>query len=136
MSLINRLNLLTFLLQVWFRKLFKSFHKSFCSQGGGSASAHAGIPSPRTRHPPQDQTPSWDHAPPGTMHPPPARQDQGVGSTRGRYASCWNAILLKLNILYFSDAYVGNEYYSQILCLNLLFFADKEPRKLPLLVLV
>ena len=50
---------------------------------------------PRTRHPPgpgtpQDQATPPRPAPPGTRHPPPAD-----GYCCGRYASYWNAFLLK-----------------------------------------
>ena len=63
----------------------------------GSASVHAGIPHPPTRHPPGADTPPWDQAPPWKQTPPPPqhRACWEIRSTRGRYASYWNAILLK-----------------------------------------
>ena len=59
------------------------FHRRvwFCSQEGVvSASVHAGIP-----HPPEQTTPGVD--------PPWRRACWEIRSTRGRYASYWNAIL-------------------------------------------
>ena len=51
---------------------------------GGSASVHAGIPPPGTRHPPtpwdqtpQDQTPPWDQTPPRAEYA--GRYGQPVG---------------------------------------------------------
>ena len=90
--------------------------------GGVSASVHAGI------HPPWEQAPSkadtplgadtpqsrhllgadtpWSRHPPGAdippgadTHPPPHRACWETRWTRGRYASYWNAILLKLSFL-------------------------------------
>ena len=46
--------------------------------GGGSASMHAGIPTP----------------PLGPGRPPPREADSRIRSTSGRYASYWNAFLL------------------------------------------
>ena len=72
-----------------------------------------GYPPPRTR-PPRDQTtpgtrPPWDQTPPRTRPPwtrhppeqtpppgadtPPWEADSSIRSTRGRYASYWNAFL-------------------------------------------
>ena len=86
--------------------------------GGGSASVHAGIPPqppppgpcthppldhapthPSTMHPPPQNAPTPpDHTPtPPTMQPPPRhRACWEIRSTRGRYASYWNAILFGL----------------------------------------
>ena len=66
--------------------------------GGVSASMHAGIP-------PQEQTPLQGADPPQSRHPPRADTSREqtpplcsacweIQSTRGRYASYWNAILL------------------------------------------
>ena len=93
--------------------------------GGVFASVHAGIPSPRSRHPPpgadppgtdtpprsrhtpgadtpQEQTPPGSrphlgaNTPPGSRHPlPPPEADSGIRSMSGRYASYWNAFLFK-----------------------------------------
>ena len=65
------------------------FHRRvwFCSQGGGSASVHAGIPPP----------------PP---HPHHRRACWEIRSTRGRYASYWNAILLNICLLYEQDNHI------------------------------
>ena len=42
-------------------------------RGGGSASVHAGIPPPKSRHPPE-QTPPWEQThSPGSRHPPGSR---------------------------------------------------------------
>ena len=76
---------------------------------GGSASVHAGIPQPPcsgTMHPWDHAPPPQDHAPlpPGTMHPPgpctPSRRRacREIRSTRGRYASYWNAILFSIDV--------------------------------------
>ena len=79
---------------------------------GRSASVHAGIP-PRSRHPPgadtpmgadlapPEQTPHGIRHPPRSRHPPTPLREQTpprrgcweIRSTRGRYASYWNAIL-------------------------------------------
>ena len=50
--------------------IFTPVCQSFCSQEGGSASVHAGIPPPlpRTRHPTPPQKPG---TPPGSRPPPP-----------------------------------------------------------------
>ena len=88
--------------------------------GGVSASVHAGIPHPPSRHPlgagtpleqtpPQNRHPSWELAPPWSSTPweqtppgadtppeqtPPLREaDSGIRSMSGRYASYWNAFL-------------------------------------------
>ena len=66
---------------------------------GGSASVHAGIPPPGSQHPPPPRskhTPQ-DQAPPNGSRPPPRhRACWEIRSTRGRYASYWNAILFIL----------------------------------------
>ena len=49
---------------------------------GGSASVHAGIPPPGAA------------PPPGADPPPKSRACWEIRSTRGRYASYWNAFLL------------------------------------------
>ena len=86
---------------------------------GVSASVHAGIP-PGSRHPlgadpavadtppgsrhPQEQTPREQtpprsrHTPLGADTPPPCRAWREIQSTRGRYASYWNAILYQIFI--------------------------------------
>ena len=65
-------------------------HVSVCPRGGGSASVHAGMPpSQEQAHPPCSR-----HSPgagtPRSRHPPKAD-----GYCCGRYASYWNAFLLK-----------------------------------------
>ena len=69
-------------------------------------------PPPGTMHPSRTmRTHPQDYAPPGTMHPPqdhaPPPQDHAplqcracweIQSTRGRYASYWNAILLDVHL--------------------------------------
>ena len=67
--------------------------------GGVSASVHAGIPPPQSRHPPRadthtppEQTPPQSR-PPSEQTPPRRRACWEIRSTRGRYASYWNAIL-------------------------------------------
>ena len=89
-------------------------HLSVISSQGGSASVHAGIPPPRTRHPPRADTPR-DQAPPlgadppqsrppradtlwDQAHPPPREADSGIRSMSGRYASYWNAFLLCISL--------------------------------------
>ena len=65
---------------------------------GGSASVHAGIPPPRSRHP-KEQTPPQSR-PPGPDPPeqtPPREADSSIRSTSGRYASYWNAFLFQYN---------------------------------------
>ena len=57
-------------------------------------------PPPRTR-PPPEQTPPEQTTPPQSrtcFPPPPQRACCEIRSTRGRYASYWNAILFKLRI--------------------------------------
>ena len=94
---------------------------------GGSASLHAGIPPPRTRHPlpgadtPLDQAPPlwtrhplglgtpWTRHPPDqasprpgtpwTRHPPLRSACWEIWSTSRRYASYWNAILFTLDLI-------------------------------------
>ena len=66
--------------------------------GGGSASVHAGIVHPRSRHPirsrhPPEQTPPGADTPPVADTPPPEQAD---GYCCGRYASYWNAFLFKM----------------------------------------
>ena len=78
-------------------------------------------PTPGSRHPPQEQTPPGagtppradtpsreqtppEQTPPGCRHPPQRRACWERQSTRGRYASYWNAILLILfSCLYVSE---------------------------------
>ena len=67
--------------------------------GGVSASVHAGIP-PQEQTP-QEQAPPWEQTPPGADIPPeqtpsPCRACLEIWSTRGQYASYWNAILFKV----------------------------------------
>ena len=81
--------------------IFSSICPEFCSQEGGSASVHAGIPppSPQSRHSPWDQAPHcWTMHPPGadtpkSKHPPPRSGCWEIRSTNGWYASYWKAIL-------------------------------------------
>ena len=82
---------------------------------GGSASVHAGIPSPLPEQtpPPQSRHPPGSRHPLGSRHPPeadtplgadtpggrhrPPRADSGIRSMSGRYASYWNAFLVLIN---------------------------------------
>ena len=82
--------------------------------GGGSASVHAGIPPPPPgkhapqKHAPQKHAPREACTPPGSTHPQeahtpleactPWEADSGIRSMSGRYASYWNAFLLKLQL--------------------------------------
>ena len=59
--------------------IFSIVCQEFCSQGG-SASVHAGIPPPPTRHIPLEQTPPPDQAPPGADTP--SRHPPGPGTPR------------------------------------------------------
>ena len=73
--------------------VFTPVCQSFCSQGGGSASVHAGIAdTPGSRQPPQEQIPPLgaDTPPPQEQIPPPQWE---IRPTSGRYASYWNAYL-------------------------------------------
>ena len=77
---------------------------------GGSASVHAGIPPPpqKNRHPPGAHPPGRGYPPPAPPPGPgPPRADTPsplrsacweIRSTSGRYASYWNAILLRLRL--------------------------------------
>ena len=67
-------------------------HVWFCSQGGGSASVHGGIPPP----PPEADTP-WEQTP-QEQTLPRHRACWEIQSMRGQYASYWNAILLKFRL--------------------------------------
>ena len=58
------------------------------SQGEGSASVHAGIPS--WEQPPQEADPPGKQTPSGSRPPP------GDGCGCGQYASYWNAFLLQV----------------------------------------
>ena len=86
--------------------VFAPVSQSFCSQGEGSASVHAGIPpgtrhSSRTRPPPRDQAPLGPGTPPpgvGTPHPG-SRHPPADGYCWGRYTSYWNASLVFSNAL-------------------------------------
>ena len=62
-------------------------HLWFCPQGGSTWPCTP----PGTRYTPQIQV-----QPPRTRHPPRRRACWEIWSTRGRYASYWNAILLHL----------------------------------------
>ena len=102
--------------------IFTPVCHSFCSQGWGSASVHAGIPTPlgadppgpgrpprEQTHPPGPGRPPWEqthHPPPPRPGRPPKRQkhpprplptpreaDSSIRSTSGRYLSYWNAFL-------------------------------------------
>ena len=86
-----------------------SFHRCLSPMGGGSGPLHAGTP-PLVRHP-HGQTPPWPDIPlarlpwpdppvdgqtsPLGRHPlgwqPPCAVHAGIRSTRGQYASHWNA---------------------------------------------
>ena len=52
---------------------------------------------PLSRHPPQSRPPRADTPP--EQIPPPPEADSGIRSTSGRYASYWNAFLLKWKLL-------------------------------------
>ena len=63
---------------------------SVCPQGGRvSASVHAGMP-----YPLRMESPPWMEEPPPDGEPP-READSSIRSTSGRYASYWNAFLLK-----------------------------------------
>ena len=70
--------------------------------GGGSASVHAGISPPGTRHPPGADLPG-----PGTPRSRPTWHSAcwEIRSTSGRYASYWNAILFVIVHSNFSRYY-------------------------------
>ena len=56
---------------------------------------------PRQGEPPRTrQTPSGPGRPPQTRQTPPREEDCSIRSMSGRYASYWNAFLLKLIFLY------------------------------------
>ena len=106
---------------------FSSVCQEFCSRGE-SASVHAGIPLPQTRHtlnqaPPPGPNPTepgnpLDQAPPGPGSPPDQAAPRTrhpllrsacweIRSTSGRYASYWNAILSR----YFLNHYSKRQLY-------------------------
>ena len=62
-----------------------------CSKGSKVVSQHALRQTPQSRHPPKEQT------------PPRRRACCEIRSTRGRYASYWNAILLLYRLCYGSN---------------------------------
>ena len=88
--------------------IFIGVCQEFCSRGG-----YLGRYTPRARDTPLDQVhppgpgtprtsyPPWTKYPPDQVHlpweqtPPPGREYWEIQSTHGRYASYWNAILLK-----------------------------------------
>ena len=53
---------------------------------------------PGTRHPPEQTCPKGDNLPEQT--PPNREADSGIQSTRGQYASYWNAFLFKKTFLF------------------------------------
>ena len=82
---------------------------------GGSASVHAGIPTPPgtnppgSRHPPRSRPPQEQtHTPPPreqtpwSRHPPPWEADSSIWSMSSRYASYWNAFLFRCMFLHLS----------------------------------
>ena len=86
--------------EVWGKVIFSEVCVKNSVHRGGSASVHAGIPPIlRTRHTLPDQAPLRPGNHPRTRHPPPREQHLPgracweIRSTRGRYASYWNAIL-------------------------------------------
>ena len=92
--------------------IFSSVCQEFCSQWGGSASVHAGIPHPLppgadphpgTRHPP-GPGPSADQTPPSLRS-----ACLEIRSTSGRYAFYWNAILFSKRLS--ADYQVGKTKY-------------------------
>ena len=67
----------------WAKVIFsQACVKNSVHRGGVSASVHAGIHPPGADTPPREQTPPWE-------------ADCSIRSTIGRYASYWNAFLLK-----------------------------------------
>ena len=60
------------------------FHRRvwFCSQGGVCASVHAGIPSPQSRHPPEQAPPQEQTPPLGADTPPGVDIPQGADTPR------------------------------------------------------
>ena len=84
---------------------------------------------PQSRHPPeqtlpQEQTPPWEHSPQAYTPPPPRRRAcWEIRSTRGRYASYWNAILiLKSNFL----GYIGGTKQRKHSCVTQFAKLDGE----------
>ena len=86
---------------------------------GGSASVHAGIPSPLGgRHPPGKQTPPREADTPREVDTPreadtppweadtPREAYSGIRSMSGRYASYWNAFLLQKCIQWVSTTFI------------------------------
>ena len=72
---------------------------------------------PRSRHPPaRADTPHQSRHPPGSRHPPPGRSCWEIRSTRGRYASYWNAILY-----YYSNL---QNSHSKVDLSNKVFFSE------------
>ena len=72
--------------------LFTSVCQEFCPQGGRVSASVP--PPPRTRQTPPDQADS-----PGPGRPPPRETDPRIRSTSGRYASYWNAFLLRIFVI-------------------------------------
>ena len=73
------------------------FYRCLSVHRGGSASLHAGIPSP----PPGPGI--LPASPPGANTPPRHRGCWEIRSTRGRYPSYWNAMLFKFSVGTFSE---------------------------------
>ena len=65
--------------------IFIGMCQEFCSQGG-LPQCMLGC------HPPREQTPPQEQTPPSGAEPPVGERE--IRSTRGRYASYWNASLL------------------------------------------
>ena len=59
---------------------------------------------PRAATPPRSRPPQEQPHPPGSRHPPRCRACWEIRSTRGRYASYWNAILFNSIFRSKSDA--------------------------------
>ena len=81
--------------------IFSSVCQEFCSQGGGSASVHAGIPNPSSLGPgtSRDQAPplaadTFPLPPPGPKHP--LRRSACWGDTVNKWPVC---ILLECNLV-------------------------------------
>ena len=92
--------------EVWGKVIFFT-HVCHSVHGGGVCLSACWDTIPQDHAPP----PGTMHPPPGTTHPPsgpctpreqcppPRRACWEIRSTRGRYASYWNAILFKVNSL-------------------------------------
>ena len=91
----------------------------------GAVTPTPGADTPQSRHLPQEQTPP-KQTPPWSRHPPPCRACWEIRSTRGRYASYWNAILLHkmITLTLASQAYNFRFFFVKQLCLPEVLWVD------------